>query len=179
MFLITLLIYLCLNRSRASDGFKRAQILRAVFLTGFLGFFRLSNVVPHSLTSLDLSRHLICHDLFFSHKLVKIMIKWSKIMQNRDAVQVISLSKLKNQLIRPFRALKALSTLYPMSATTSVFQVHSALGWGTFTDTKIRKCLEAINMTLGFNPHFFTFHSFRRSGATFAYNCHVSIQHII
>ena len=33
-------------------------------------------------------------------------------------------------------------------------------------------------MTLGLDPHYFTYHSFRRSGATFAYNAHVSIQQI-
>ena len=91
------------------------------------------------------------------------MIKWSNTMQNRDAVHVIFLPKLKNPLLCPFR---------------SLFQVHTAMGWQTLMDTKVRKCLKAINMTLGLNPHFFTFHSLRRSGATFAYNCHVPIQHI-
>ena len=33
-------------------------------------------------------------------------------------------------------------------------------------------------MSLGLNPHFFTFYSFRRSGATFAYNSQVPIQQI-
>ena len=101
------------------------------------------------------------------------MIKWSETMQNRDMVQVISLPKLENGLICPFRALKALSRLYPMSAITSAFQFDSSLGWQTHTHIKVRQCLIAINMTGGgggVNPQFFTFHSFRRSGATFAYN---------
>ena len=39
--------------SLACDGFKCAQVLRTVFLTGFFGFFRLSNLVSHALTSLS------------------------------------------------------------------------------------------------------------------------------
>ena len=58
--------------SSACDGFKCAQVLRAVFLTGFFWFFRLSNLVPHSLTSLDPSHYLTGHDLFFSKKLIKV-----------------------------------------------------------------------------------------------------------
>ena len=110
--------------------------------------------------------------------MVKVLIKWSKTIQTRDTAQVISLPKLKNRIICPFRALKALQVLYPMSADHSAFQVNVQSGWQPITDSKIRKCLKSINMTLGLNPHFYTFHSFRRSGATFAYNAHIPIQQI-
>ena len=68
--------------------------------------------------------------------------------------------------------------MYPMSADRSAFQFKTHLGWQPLTDTKVRKCLTSINMAMGLNPHYYTFHSFRRSGATFAYNAHVPIQHI-
>ena len=164
--------------SIACDAFKCAKVFRAVFLTGFFGFLRLSNLAPHSLNTFDHSRHLTGQDLFFTKKLVKILVKWTKTLQNRDTVQVICLPKLSNPLICPFRALKALTKLYPMSPTTSVFQVIGNGGWQPLTDTKVRKCLKVINTALGLNPQFFTFHSFRRSGATFAYNSHVPIQQI-
>ena len=99
-------------------------------------------------------------------------------MQNRDAVQVICLPKLTNPVICPYKALKALKKLYPMSAVTSLFQIHGNTSWQPLTDSKVRKCLKTINVSLGLNPHFFAFHSFRRSGATFAYNSHVPIQQI-
>ena len=60
-------------------------------------------------------------------------------MQTRDVAQVVSLPKLKKKIICPFRALKALSTIYPMSAGHSVFQVNTHLGWQPLTDTKVRK----------------------------------------
>ena len=164
--------------SLACESFSCAKPLRAIFLIAFFGFLRLSNLAPHSLATFDHTRHLTGQDLFFSHKMVKVMVKWTKTLQNRDTVQVICLPKLKNSVICPFRALKALSKLYTMSATSSAFQILGKSGWQVLTDTKVRKCLKAVNVSLGLNPHFFTFHSFRRSGATFAYNAHVPIQQI-
>ena len=134
-------------------------------------------MAPHSLAGFD-SRHLTGQDLFFPRKLMKILIKWSKTIQTRDVVQVVSLPKLKNKLICPFRALEALASLYSMSADHSAFQVKTQLGWQPNTDSKIRKCLKSINKTLCLNPHFYTFHCFRRSGATFAYNAHIPVQQI-
>ena len=101
-----------------------------------------------------------------------------KTIQTRDVIQVVSLPKLKNKLIRPVRALKALASLNPMSADHSAFQAKMQSDWQSITDSKIRKCLTSINMTLGLNPHFYTFHSFRRSGAIFAYNAHIPVQQI-
>ena len=97
--------------SKACDHLNFPEVFRAIFLTGFFGFFRLSNLAPHSILTFDLSRHLTGHDLFFTKNLVKILIKWSKTMQNRDAVQVISLPKVSNRAICPFRALRALKKI--------------------------------------------------------------------
>ena len=164
--------------SLAYETLKCPKVFRAIFLTGFVGFLRLSNLAPHSLTTFDHSRHLTGQDLFFSKEFVKILVKWTKTMQNRDAVQVICLSKLTNPVICPYKGLKALTKMYPMSTVTSLFQIHGNTSWQPLTDSKVRKCLKTINVSLGLNPHFFTFHSFRRSGATFAYNFHVPIQQI-
>ena len=62
--------------SAACHDFTCGQVLQAVFLTGF---FRLSNLAPHSLVGFDPSRHLTGQDLFFTKKLVKILIKCSKL----------------------------------------------------------------------------------------------------
>ena len=164
--------------SRACDDISFSQVFRAIFLIGFFGFFRLSNLAPHSILTFDPSRHLTGHGLFFTKKLVKVLIKWSKTLQDRDIVQVVSLPKIANRIICPYRAFKALTKLYPMTDSESVFQIKMPSGWQPLTDTRVRKVLKSINMTLGLNPHFFTYHCFQRSGATFAHNAHVPIQQI-
>ena len=80
----------------------------AVFLTGFLAFMRLSNLAPHSLSTFDPCRHFTGHYVFFTKKFVKIRIKWSKTFQTRNKVQCITLPKLHDHCICPFRALKEL-----------------------------------------------------------------------
>ena len=162
--------------SEACLHLPQGQVYRAIFLTGFFAFMRLSNLAPHSLTTFDPTRHLTGHDVFFSRSFVKLLIKWSKTFQTRDKVQCVTLPKLRDTSICPVVALKALFDSYPMSSDTSLFQLHTTLGSNPLTDSRVRKTLKNLNVKLGFHPAFFTFHDFRRSGATFAYNCHVPIQ---
>ena len=51
----------CLN-------FTSAPVYRAIFLSGFFSFLRLSNLEPHSLSAFDPSRLLTGQDVFFSKK---------------------------------------------------------------------------------------------------------------
>ena len=158
--------------SQACDNVTNGPVYRAVFLVGFFGFCRLSNLAPHALTAFDPSRHLTGEDIFFTKKFVKVLLKC------RDRVECITLPKLQNKLICPHSALKALFKAYSMSSSTSVFQISSLRGYITLTDSRVRKVLKSINQSLGLNPAFHTFHDFRRSGATLAYNWHIPIQDI-
>ena len=99
-------------------------------------------------------------------------------MQTRNKVVFLSLPKLSDHLICPFRALKSLFKAYPMSSETSLFQINTSQGSNPVTDSNVRKTLKNINIKLGLSPGFFTFHDFRRSGATFAFNTHIPIQDI-
>ena len=164
--------------SRACLDIPHGLVYKAVFLTRFFAFFRLSNLAPHSLASFDPSRHLTGHDVFFTQKFVKILIKWTKTIQQRDTVQCITLPKLRDNSICPFIAIKSLFNLYPMSPHASLFQVSTPSGLVPLTDSRVRKTLKNINRKLGYNPAHFTFHDFRRSGATFAFNAQIPIQAI-
>ena len=106
------------------------------------------------------------------------MIKWAKTMQTRDEVQIITLPRLIDPDLCQRTALKNLKELYQFSDKASLFQYHSPSGWSPVIDSKVRKVLKSINLKLGLNPSHFTFHSFRRSGATFAFNVHIPIQNI-
>ena len=143
--------------SLACDLVTSPQVFRAAFLLAFLAFLRLSNLVPHAVGEFDFTRHLTGHDIFFTSKYAKVMIKWSKTIQTRDRVQCLTLPKLSNRVICPYSALRQLFKLYPMSGVTPLLQ---------------------INIHLGLRPNFFTFHDFRRSGASFAYHSHIPIQEI-
>ena len=157
---------------------RLGKVIKAIVLVGFFGFLRLSNLAPHSKTSFDPSRHLTGSDVFFTQDYVKILLKWSKTLQTRDKAHIITLPKLKDTSICPWLALKCLFQCYQMSSTTSLFQIHTSSGWAPLIDSIVRKSLADLNVALGLNPHHFTFHSLRRSGATFAFKAHVPIQDI-
>ena len=40
------------------DYLYMGKVFKAVFLAAFFGFFRLSNLAPHSLTTFDFTRHV-------------------------------------------------------------------------------------------------------------------------
>ena len=81
------------------------DIFKSIYLVAFFGFFRLSNLVPHSISQFSLLKHLTRGDIFFSPSYVLVLLKWSKTMQTNDQAKLIKLPVLNNGLC-PSRALK-------------------------------------------------------------------------
>ena len=160
------------------DGLFMGFVYKAVFLLGFFGFLRLSNIAPHSLTSFDASRHLAAGDVFFTKTHVKVIIKWSKTNQNRDRIHVLSHPWIRASNICSFKALKRIFRSYHPKHDQPLFQVKTNKGWSILTDTRIRKTLSTLNVKMGYHKHYFTFHTFRCSGATLAFNSKVPIKKI-
>ena len=151
---------------------------RAIFLMAFFGFLRISNIAPHSYSQFDPSRHLTPADIIFKKSKMLVAIKWSKTMQTRDKIHIIVLPKLNHSILCPVRALKRALSVYKPQRDQPLFQVRTPLGFRVATESRVRKGLSRLNVKLGFDPHHFTFHAFRRSGATCAYNAHVPLQNI-
>ena len=164
--------------SESCEALDSGLVYRTAILLGFFAFMRLSNLAPHALALFDESRHLTGEDILFTKDYAKIIIKWSKTIQTRDRIQCVTLPKLRNKIICPYRALKALFRSYPMSPHTSLLQISSKRGLNPLTDSRVRKVFKHINVSLGYRPGYFTFHDLRRSGATYAFNSHVPIQDI-
>ena len=87
--------------------------------SSFFGFFCLSNLCPHSLSSFDFTRHLAAGDILFDSDTLKVLLKWSKTIQLRDKVKLISLPKLGRAAICPVRALSKMLKMY-----SQVVMVH-------------------------------------------------------
>ena len=144
------------------------EVFKAVFLLAFFGFFHLSNLCPHSLSSFEFTRHLAAGDIFFDSDTLKVLLKWSKTIQSRDKVKLISLPKLGRAAI----------CLYSQSSNDPLFQFRYQSGWKVLIDSKVRKTLSLLNVKMGYSPHYFMFHSFRRSGAFLVFSSHVPLQQI-
>ena len=102
----------------------------------------------------------------------------TKTNQCRDKVNVFSLPRIRDSNLCPYKACRAAMRLYSPHPPDPLFQFPVGTTWRVLTDSRIRKCLSKLNSKLGFSPGHFTFHSFRRSGGTLAYNAHIPLQHI-
>ena len=160
------------------DEIQFGFVFKPVFLIAFFGFLRISNLAPHSVSAFDPSRNMTIADVTFHSHSMQIAIKWSKTLQYRDQVHVITLSKLNHSPLCPVKALKAAIKVYKPTSTESLFQIPSAGVWHPLIDSRIRKVLSKLKVKLGLAFNHYTFHSFWRSGATLAYNAHMPIQSI-
>ena len=94
------------------DSLYMGQVCKALFLLAFFGFFRLSNLCPQSCNTYDCTRHLAGGDVFWDENHLKILVKWSKTLQTRDKVKMITLPSLGRAVICPLRAVKKLLKLH-------------------------------------------------------------------
>ena len=126
----------------------------------------------------DPTHHITGGVVFFTNGTVKLLLKWSKTIQMRDQVKLITLPKLQMCEICPYRALKVIFRLYSPGGMEPLFQCNTAYGWQVITDSRVRKSLSTSNRMMGLRKGFYTFHAFRCSGATLAYRAHTPIQQI-
>ena len=100
-------------------------------------------------------------------------------MQTRDIVKIIKLPTLQASPLCPVQAVKNLLLLTPGNQDTCLFQIkNDKAQWIPLTDTKVRRNFSQILQRLGLNNSSMSLHTFRRSGATLAFNSNVSIQNI-
>ena len=99
-------------------------------------------------------------------------------MQTRDRTHTITLPKLHPSPLSPVTALISAMSQYSPGPHDPLFQVRTSEGFKPITESHLRKVLSKLVVKLGLPKGHFTFHTFRRSGATLAYNSHVPIQSI-
>ena len=160
------------------DTMYMGQVFKALYLLAFFSFLRLSNIVPHAISQFDPSRHLARGDIFLGKSSGKVLIKWSKTIQNRDRIKTIDLPFLAHSHLCPIIALKVLLSLIPPGNNSPLFQIKHQGKWSPLTDSKVRYHLKLVLKKLGVDPSSLTFHSFRRSGASYVFNNHVRLQDI-
>ena len=169
--MLTRLVHQC-------DSMHMGTIFKAAFLTSFFSFLRISNLVPHSISSFDYMNQLARADVIFAPPGAYILIKWSKTLQFRNKIRIIKIPSLGSSSICPVAALKAMLKLYPGSPNSPLFQIKCYGRWVPLTDTRVRKCLTKVILILGWSHKNLTFHSLRRSGATWAFNSNIPLHHI-
>ena len=135
-------------------------------LLAFFGCFRLSNLVPLSKPSFDPLKHLTRDDIKFNEKFVLVFYKWSKTNQNSDKVAWIPICSVNDHRFNLQKHLSNLFTMVKAPKKSPLFaysttKFHSKFSLTSLLDT----CVFNAGLTLGD----YTWHSFRRGAAVFAF----------
>ena len=77
------------------DTMLMGQVFKALYLTAFFSFLRISNLVPRTIAAFSPLKQLTRGDIFFALPGVHVLIKWSKTMEMRDTVKILKLPSLQ------------------------------------------------------------------------------------
>ena len=153
-------------------------LFRAIFLTAFFGFLRMSNIAPHSSSKFNPDVHFLRQDITFAPPPpptgAHLLIKWTKTLQHHKAHHWIQLPSLPNQLLCPVRALKSLLSSRHLPPTAPLF-ANSYFPHNQVIDTHIRDALKKVLTYRNISHKRHGFHTFRRSGATLAFDNNVKL----
>ena len=135
-------------------------------------------MAPHSRFKFDLNRHFLRQDIIFHHQGAHVLFKWTKTLQETSSHHLVQIPLLSNSALCPVRALQELMQSRPLPASSPHF-VHNSPAFHSVIDTTLRDGLRKVLTHLGIPLTGHGFHTFRRSGATLAYDNNVDLRHIM
>ena len=153
-------------------------LFRALYLTAFFGFFRISNLVPATRLSFDVKKQLCVGDILFEKSYTIILVKWSKSIQLSTVGTFIVIPHLGGNPLCRSTALKRWVQLRKAHSATSANSPLFGHAGLCISQPQVRAHLARVLRILHLQPVAFPFHTFRRSGATLAFNANVGVQHI-
>lgn len=155
---------------RASLNLTKPQdvLFWAACLVSFFGLFRKSNVIPKSPSTFQPTKHFIVGDVYKCPEGLSLKVKWSKTIQFQERVFHVPLPFLVNHPLCPVTALITLLRLHqthdPQAPLFSFGSVASVLTQPSFVN-QLRHHLQKS----GVPPQNYSGHSFRRGGASWAF----------
>ena len=164
--------------SLSCDSLSDPILFRAIFLTAFFGFLKMSNIAPHSSSKFHPCVHFLRQDLIFAPPGAHLLIRWTKTLQNCKSHHWIQLPSLSNHFLCPVKALKLLLNSRSLPPTAPLF-ANNFPPHNQVIDTHIRDALKKVLAHRNISPNGHGFHTFRRSGATLAFDNNVKIQNIM
>ena len=158
-----------------SSSIPLGKIYKAIFLTAFFGYLRLSSLVP---TSKFHKFHLL-RSHFQIHPLGYLLcLHRTKTHQHYDQSHSIILPRICNSILCPVSALNDMWSEVPAQPSDVAFGYWEMGRYVPVVAYKVRSTLAKCIRQLNLGPSLFTFHAFRRSGATYSFNNNVSFQDI-
>lgn len=165
--LIKIYAFLDINKSEDSAYW-------CLFLLAFFLMARKSNLVPDTIGSFKLNKHLSRGQVqVFDDKLI-VTFCWTKTIQSGERKLLIPVCNIPGSVLCPVKAFKQMCLLIPGSTSDPAFCVcrknkNVPITYNQF-QSKLRKLINII----GLDPKAYSSHSFRRGGASWAFKSKVS-----
>ena len=144
----------------------------AICLVSFFGMLRKSHLLVSSARSFDPSQQLLNSDLEIFPWGALLTLRWSKTIQFRERVVKLPLPLIPNSPLCPVIAIqRALSFVInpPQPSPAFMWYDLTSLSPRVFTYSQFLKRLRTVLKALGLPASDYACHSFRRGGASFAF----------
>ncbi len=148
----------------------------ALFLIAFFLMCRKSNLTPESAGSFDSAKQFVRGQFQFRKNVMLVTVRWTKTIQFGERKLVIPLVESRNSPLCPVHAFKHMCSLVPAGPMDPAFCVRRKGILCPITYGQFSSCLKKLILQSSRDPAKFSSHSFRRGGASFAYQAGLSAE---
>ena len=142
-----------------------------LFLFAFYLFARKSNLVPTTKKDLKSKNFLLRKSVSKEENYLLVTMNWSKTIQLGERILQTPLIPIQGSILCPVVALNAMCRKIKAKPDAPLFSLTN----GQYvTYSKFQSKFKGLIAKLSLNPDLYSSHSFRRSGATFAFKSGVS-----
>ena len=128
-----------------SDHFQFPQIFKTLYLLAFFSFLRPSNILPHTASTFDKTRHLCVADIIFADTRAVILVKWSKTLQDHVKTTTVDIPTLGDSALCPVKAFRKMLSIFPSTPDSPLFMLSNAHTYKPLTDSPARKRIRKVS----------------------------------
>ena len=144
----------------------------ALFLVAFYSFLRKSNLVVNRTAQVS-PKVILRSDLRFDASFAYLTIRASKTIQFRERLFSLPLPRIPGSLLCTVAALVNHVRINQVHQDMPLFSVRPANSVSPITFAHVNSFLARVIKSVGLDSTCYSPHSFRRGGATFAFEAHV------
>ena len=149
----------------------------ALFLIAFFLSLCKSNLVPDTTNTFDRNKQLTRSDFILGDRVLLCKIRWSKTIQFGQRVLTLPLFAIPGSTLCPVTAFRHMITEFPTrNGSDPAFQIYHGRKVIPVTYFKFHFYLRRLLQEAGYKSELFSSHSFRRGGASYAFQCSVPDQ---
>ena len=145
----------------------------ALYVIAFFLLARKSNLVPDTVAKFDASKQLTRGDIQVTKSSLVITLKWSKTNQT-GRKETFPLIRNAGNPLCPVRAYQQMVAMFPADNDAPAFLLKKYGVIRTATYRQFQDHIKESIKRIGLDPTDYSSHSFRRGGATYAFQCGLS-----